>query len=228
MFNPRPTIRYLAIGAGQRCAVIDDFLLDPHALIAQAVQRRAEFAIDADNSYPGPELGLGSEASFALDEFFMQHVRRALGARRTISVAARLSLATLQPDQLTPLQRLCHRDAASFPDGEAMAACVAYLFDAPGMGGTSFYAPRQSLEATAQLLREARDGQLDVAPSYLHTSNAWFEQVCTVPAAFNRAIFYDGSVFHAAQIDAPVMLSDDPARGRLTMNGFFRYRKNAV
>ncbi len=109
-----------------------------------------------------------------------------------------------------------------------MAACVVYLFDAPGMGGTSFYAPRQSLEDTAQLLRAARDGQLDVAPSYLHTSNAWFEQVCTVPAAFNRAIFYDGSVFHAAQITAPAMLSDDPARGRLTMNGFFRYRKNAV
>ncbi|MES2319330.1 MAG: DUF6445 family protein [Pseudomonadota bacterium] len=227
MFNPRPAIRYHAITAQHSCAVIDDFLLDPHKLIAQAVTRRAEFGIDAGNFYPGPELGLGQGFAFALDEFFMQHVRRSLGARRTISVSSRLSMATLGVDQLSPLQRLCHRDAASFPAGEGVAASVAYLFDEPRLGGTSFYVPRQSLEETARLLREARDGLLALPPSYMNGSNEFFEQVCTVPATFNRAIFYDGSVFHAAQIDEPGLLSEDPLCGRLTMNGFFRYRKSA-
>jgi hypothetical protein len=227
MFNPRPTIRYLAIDGHHTCAVVDNFLLEPHKLIAHAVAQREQFAIDADNYYPGPELGLGQAFAFALDEFFMQHVRRSLGARRTVSVSSRLSMATLAAGDLGPLQRLCHRDAASFPAGEGVAACVAYLFDEPRLGGTSFYVPRQSADETAQLLRAARDGTLDLAPSYMNASNAWFEQVCTVPAAFNRAIFYDGSVFHAAQIEEPGMLSGDPARGRLTMNGFFRYRKSA-
>lgn len=227
MFNPRPTVRYLAIDALHSCAVVDDFLLEPRKLVAYALARREQFAIDADNYYPGPELGLDQAFAFALDEFFMQHIRRSLGARRTVSVSGRLSMATLGVGQLTPLQRLCHRDAASFPAGEGVAASVAYLFDEPRLGGTSFYVPRQSLEETAQLLRDARDGTLEVAPSYMHASNTWFEQVCTVPAKFNRAIFYDGSVFHAAQIREPGMLSEHPAHGRLTMNGFFRYRKSA-
>lgn len=227
MFNPRPTIRYVAIDGRHTCAVIDDFLLEPHKLIAHAAAQREQFAIDPHNYYPGPELGLGKAFAFALDEFLMQHVRRSLGARRTVSVSSRLSMATLGVDQLRPLQRLCHRDAAALPAGEGVAASVAYLFDEPRLGGTSFYAPKQSLEETAALLRAAQDGKLEVAASYMNASNAWFEQVCSVPAAFNRAIFYDGSVFHAAQIEEPGMLSEDPARGRLTMNGFFRYRKSA-
>lgn len=227
MFNPRPTIGYLAIDGRHTCAVVDDFLLEPRKLVAHAVAQREQFAIDADNYYPGPELGLGREFAFALDEFFMRHVRRSLGARRTVSVSGRLSMATLSVEQLRPLQRLCHRDAAALPAGEAVAASVAYLFDEPRLGGTSFYVPKQSPEETARVLRDAGDGSLSVAAAYLHRSNEWFEQVCTVPAAFNRAIFYDGSVFHAAQIDEPGMLSADPERGRLTMNGFFRYRKSA-
>lgn len=225
MFNPRPTIRYLPIDGQRSCAVVDDFLLDPRKMVALA--QREQFATEADNYYPGPEFRLGQAFAFALDEFFMQHIRRSLGARRTVSVSARLSMATLGAGQLTPLQRLCHRDAAAFPPGEGLAASVAYLFDEPRLGGTSFYVPRQSLEETAQLLKDARDGSLEVEASYMHASNRWFEQVCTVPAKFNRAIFYDGAVFHAAQIEEAAMLSDDPARGRLTLNGFFRYRKSA-
>lgn len=228
MFNPRPTIGYHAIDARHTCAVVDDFLLEPQALVAHALAQRGQFATDPGNFYPGPELGLGREFAFALDEFFMQHIRRSLGARRTVSVSGRLSMATLALEQLSPLQRLCHRDAQAFLPGEGVAACVAYLFDQPALGGTSFYVARQSQEATAQLLRDARDGRLAVEEAYMHATNPWFEQVCTVPAKFNRAIFYDGEVFHAAQIEDAAVLSDDPARGRLTMNGFFRYRKNAA
>ena len=227
MFNPRPVIRYLPIADGRTCAVVDDFLTEPRKLVARAVAQQGQFAIDANNYYPGPELGLDQAFAFALDEFFMQHVRRSLGARRTLSVSSRLSMATLQAPALLPLQRLCHRDAEAFAPGEGVAASVAYLFNDERLGGTSFYVPKKSLAETAQLLRDARDGLVAPAPAYMNASNEWFEQVCTVPAKFNRAIFYDGSVFHAAHIDAPEMLSDDPARGRLTLNGFFRYRKSA-
>lgn len=227
MFNPRPTVRYVPIAAGHTCAVVDDFLVDPRQVIAHAVAHREQFAIDSSNFYPGPELGLPQAFAFALDEFFMLHVRRSLGARRTVSVSGRLSLATLGGTELSSLQRLCHRDAAAFPPGEGLAACVAYLFEAPQMGGTSFYVPSKSLEETAALLRRAAVGDVELPAGYMTRSNEWFEQVATVPAKFNRAIFYDGSVFHAAQIDRPQLLTGDPATGRLTLNGFFRYRKSA-
>lgn len=227
MFNPRPTIFYVPIVDGRTCAVVDDFLIAPRKLIAHAVAQREQFAMDADNFYPGPELALSQAFAFALDEFFMQHVRRSLGARRTVSVSSRLSMATMHVDTLLPLQRLCHRDADAFLPGEGVAASVAYLFDDARLGGTSFYVPKKSLAQTAQLLRDARDALVEPAPSYMNASNEWFEKVCTVPAAFNRAIFYDGSVFHAAQIEEPALLRGDPEHGRLTMNAFFRYRKSA-
>jgi Family of unknown function (DUF6445) len=48
-----------------------------------------------------------------------------------------------------------------------------------------------------------------------------------VPAAFNRAVFYDGGQFHSSHITQPALLSADPARGRLTLNGFFICRRAA-
>lgn len=231
MFNSRPSIRYVPITAGQVCVVVDDFLADPAAMVRHAAEHRSSFANDAANSYPGIELDLPRDWAFALDEFFMLHVRKALGARRTISVSARLSLATLTPDQLSPLQRLCHRDFTALPQDQGVAASVAYLFDQPQMGGTSFYLPTRPLDDTARMLKDAARGELGAdmsRPGYLTASNAWFEQVASVPAAFNRAIFYDGAVFHAAQITAPGLLSSDPATGRLTMNGFFRHRRSAT
>jgi hypothetical protein len=230
VFNPRPLIRYVAIPGHAPCVLVDDFLLDPHALVAEAAAARARFAVDPANYYPGPELDLGREVALRLDEFFIQHVRRALGAQRTISVAARLALATLAPHQLHPLQRLCHRDCVDLAPGTGAAAAVVYLFEDARMGGTSFYKPTRDAAATARVLRQAHAGVADSAhaAAYLSASNADFEQLCTIAARFNRAIFYDGEIFHAAQIEQAALLDPDPARGRLTMNGFFRFRKRSA
>nr|WP_229477172.1 DUF6445 family protein [Massilia rubra] len=230
VFNPRPTVRYVAIAGHAPCVVVDDFLLDPRALVAQAAAAQARFAVDPANYYPGPELDLGRETALRLDEFFIQHIRRALGAQRTISVVARLALATLSPPELHPLQRLCHRDCTDLAPGTGAAAAVVYLFDDARMGGTSFYRPTQGSEHTVRVLRAAHAGIASDAHAggYLSASNADFEQLCTIPAQFNRAIFYDGEIFHAAQIEDAALLHPDPARGRLTMNGFFRLRKRSA
>nr|WP_308605887.1 DUF6445 family protein [Massilia sp. DJPM01] len=230
VFNPRPQVRYIAIAGQAPCVVIDDVLLDPRALVAHAAAAQERFAVDPANYYPGPELDLGQEMAFRLDDFFIQHVRRALGAQRTISVAARLALATLPAAALHPLQRLCHRDCADLAPGVGAAAAVVYLFEDARMGGTSFYRPTQGPEHTARLLREAHAGKPRDADgsAYLTASNTHFEQICSIPARFNRAIFYDGEIFHAAQIEAPALLHPAPERGRLTMNGFFRFRKRSA
>jgi hypothetical protein len=80
----------------------------------------------------------------------------------------------------------------------------------------------------AQELGNAEFGaRYGVEPGYMTRSNAHFEQVAQVPAAWNRMIFYNGGAFHSAQIEHPDLLSDDPRRGRLTLNGFFACRRAA-
>ena len=238
MFNPRPRIERVAIDgpAGEMaCWVIDELLLEPQALVDAAVQARARFTMAPFNAYPGLELRMGDEVDQALSDFFMLHLRGALGARRTLSMYSRLSLATLQPQQLRPLQRLCHRDRFGVEADQVAVACTLYLFHDEALGGTAFYRARQPLQETNALIRgfnEMSDEQFTQAistpPAYLTTSNAHFEFLHAVPPAFNRAVFYDGNFFHSSHILAPDKLRDDPANGRLTLNGFFVCRRNAA
>jgi hypothetical protein len=163
-----------------------------------------------------------------------------LGARRALEVASRLSMVTKAPADLLPGQRICHRDATvgqrsvNPAANEGIAASVLYLFSDKGLGGTSFYVPRKPPAEMAALYQEAMRGSVSrfdqmmgAAPGYLTASNDYFEQVASVPAAFNRIIFYDGAILHSGQIDAPERLSSDPRAGRLTLNGFFLFRNLA-
>ena len=235
MFNPRPRLERLNIGGVHDVWVVDDVLLEPEVLRQRAVAGRTHFKAAPHNAYPGLEWRLGPEVDGPLSDFFMLHLRPRLGARRTLSMYSRLSLATLQPPQLRPLQRLCHRDRLGIEAGQSVAACTLYLFDDPALGGTSFYLPKRPIEAINADIRRwaamddaAFTAEAGALPAYLAASNADFELAAVVPAAFNRAVFYDGSHFHSSHITQPEALSDNPATGRLTLNGFFVCRRTAA
>lgn len=234
-WNPQPRIERVALAPGRDAWVVDDALVDPQGLVQRAVAQREQFAAAPYNAYPGLEWRLGAESDEPLAEFFMQHLRARLGARRTLRLYSRLSLATLQPHELSPLQRLCHRDRMGAGAGECVAACTLYLFGDAALGGTAFYASRVPLPEIDARMRHwhTLDGaaftrEIGAPPGYLTGSNDWFEHLATVPAVFNRAVFYDGSGFHASHVTAPERLSADPARGRLTLNAFFICRRAAA
>lgn len=235
LFNPRPRLQRLSVGGVHDAWVVDDVLLEPEALRQRAIEGRAHFKAAAHNAYPGLEWRQGADIDGPLAEFFMLHLRQHLGARRTLSMYSRLSLATLQPAQLRPLQRLCHRDRFGVEAGQTVAACTLYLFDQPALGGTSFYLPRRPIDDINADIRRwaamdsaAFTAETGAPPAYLTGSNAHFELAAVVPAAYNRAVFYDGGHFHSSHISAPEALSDDPATGRLTLNGFFICRRAAA
>jgi hypothetical protein len=235
MFNPRPVIQQVSLGDGGVCLVVDDFLSEPHKLVEAAVARRAAFAVAPVNCYPGIEQRMTADFDAQLGAYFSEHLLGAFGGSETMGMATRMSIVTLPPEQLLPQQRICHRDARSCAPGEGATASVLYLFGDARMGGTSFYRPRRHPEEIDFLLHQARVMEngafskvIGAEPAYLGGSNAYFEKICTVPAAWNRAIFYDATIFHTGQIDAPELLDADPARGRLTVNAFIRYRKPGV
>jgi len=234
MFSPRARIQRVPLAPGRDAWVVDDALADPEALRQRAIAGREHFAAAPFNAYPGLEWRLGDEVDGPLSDFFAQHLRGLLGGRRTLSMYSRLSIATLQPHELRPLQRLCHRDRLGTGPGELVAACTLYLFHDDALGGTSFYAPKRPLAEIEERFRhwnalsnEAFTAEIGAEPAYLVHSNAWFERLGYVPARFNRAVFYDGSGFHSSHITEPARLSADPARGRLTLNGFFVCRRAA-
>lgn len=234
-FNAWPKIHAVTIGGGHSCLVFDDALADPEAWVDYAAARRGQFVDSDANAYPGPELPLPTPAVESLDGFFAQHARRELGGRRTLRRYARLSIATRTAAQLVPRQWLCHVDRLDVVAGEAIAASVLYLFREPALGGTAFFRPLRPVTDIAQLVQASARMPADefqafsgLEPGYMTASNSWFERVASVPARFNRLIFYPGSIFHCADIGAPERLTADPRTGRLTMNGFYVCRRSGA
>jgi hypothetical protein len=234
-FNPQPTVEVVALGANARCFVVDDALANPDALRALAIAQRAQFRQAPFNAYPGIEWPAPAAIEDALAEFFRRHVQPLSALRRLERMNARLAMVTLPPEQLQPRQWIPHRDSAWIDPAHAIAASVLYLFEDPALGGTAFYAPRHPDHLIARFVHDS--GVLDadafaakypVARGYPQRSDGFFARLGAVEARWNRMVFYDGRLFHSGDIPHPETLSDDPRRGRLTLNGFFSGRAKAL
>ncbi|CAM4028377.1 DUF6445 family protein [Roseateles saccharophilus] len=230
-FNATPRIDEVEVGPGQFCYVVDDALIDPEGLVAWADRHRFEPA--EANAYPGRLMDCVPTLEQSLDGFFTHHIRRRLGARRTVGMYARFSLVTLAPAALQPGQWQCHRDRVAI-DPALCAASVLYLFRDVRLGGTAFYRPRCTAVQLERMLGDAQalgvaefSARYGVGPGYMTASNDHFEQTGHVPAAWNRLVFYDGGQFHSGHIAHPELLSDGARHGRLTLNGFFACRRGA-
>ncbi len=129
------------------------------------------------------------------------------------------------------LQRICHTDPMPNP-GRTVYAALIYLFEDENLGGTGYYRwkDRDLEENVAALQRGEADENWEFRPEnydmyrkparYMTESNEIAELIKTVPARFNRLIFYWGGVPHSGSIVAPELLSTDVRKGRLTLNVF--------
>ena len=232
-FNSSPRVSAVPIAHGEFCLVVDQALANPEGLVGWAATQ--PFGPAGGFAYPGVIVDAPPAVSVMIGDYFAEHVRGRLGGRRTLSTAVRLSLVTLPPQQLRPVQWQCHRDRqGSAPNDLLLAAMVTYLFRDPGLGGTSFYRSRLSEAETERMINDA--GRMQAAEfsarygleaGYLTGSNRYFERLARIPAAWNRMLFYNGGLFHSGDITAPARLSADPRTGRLTLNGFFACRPAA-
>lgn len=235
LFNPRPRVERIQFGNGLSCLVVDEASLQPERLRQFAIAHREEFIHAPFNAYPGIELPMPADVSEQLDEFFRRHIRSLLGGRRTLKMNCRMAMVTVPEHELEARQCLCHRDSAWIDPSHNIGASVLYLFDDPRLGGTSFFQPKKSAQEidflvhdSSTLGHEAFAGKYPIRRGYMADSNEFFDRVGHVSAKWNRMIFYDGRIFHSAEVGSPQALSGDPMTGRLTLNGFFTCIRKAT
>ena len=229
--NPGLTISMVEVSEKNYCALVDDFLLNPQELVDYACAKSEEFVM-LERAYPGVVLPVNNSLVDTLNRFIRAEMSRLFSfCRSGIEFHTQFSMATLQPENFTWIQRLCHSDPRLVAERRNFAALL-YLFDNPDLGGTGFYrwkdaefwqemslVQRDDPEAGLDILQE-RFQMFRDPPCYMTESNEAAELLNMAPARFNRLIFYSGDFPHSAYITHPELLCTDPAKGRLTLNCF--------
>lgn len=230
--NPQARLQREQISGNQFCTIVDDFLKDPDSLIDFAMQHSGEFS-HPNIGYPGKQIRINDDAMKDIYRFVRSRMSRLYGFMRgRIGIRSLLSMVTLPPDELSSMQRICHVDPNPDLRREKYGALV-YLFRDERLGGTSFYRWRNEelvWKALDIVRKDAVEGEeflkqhfetFREPARYMTGSNDVAELLFTVPPRFNRFVFYSGHIPHTGSIPAPELLSDDPARGRLSLNLFF-------
>lgn len=227
--NNNASIKFTRHSSGEKIAVVDDFLLAPEGVRSYAKNHAGDFYMPP-KSYPGVVLPVDAESMRDIYRF----VRSTLGPQYSFlrggsEFTSMLSMTTLQPNELSYLQRLCHCDPPAKLKRRSYAF-VLYLFDDERLGGTGFYrwkeeqaitdakAIEQEDPAKALAFLEKRFPTFQDAPCYMTESSEIAERLEAIPAKFNRLIFYSGDILHSAQITSPELLTSDADSGRLTLN----------
>lgn len=231
--NPECKVQVVDLFDGYRCVIVDDFLAQPSLLRAYGMAQSHLFSERNTNNYPGPELSLPPAAIESFDHWWKKQLAPVFGMLRSgASSRARLSVTTRKPEELTIRQRFCHVDRVwtkGLHDQIGIAG-VLYLFSNPLLGGTAFYRRREDIISRKELFALYRDGCFEELaekypffrdpPHYMVESNEFYERMAAVEPVFNRALFYEGSIFHSGDIKHPEFLTSDIRRGRLSANIF--------
>ena len=233
--NPDASIDVRSIDGDDTVVVIDDFLRDPGQLVEFAVAHAGDFEEQAIG-YPGVLYDVPPDAMAEIHRFLRSRMSPMFGfLKGGIRTSTYLSMATRAPDELSPLQRLCHSDPRERADRRNYAGLV-YLFDDGRLGGTGFYRwrDRSLIEQATAMEIEKPGSSLEflqqhfemyrTEPQYMSGSNDAAELLLEIPARFNRFIFYSGDIPHSAHIPEPDRLSTDFSTGRLTLNCFASVR----
>lgn len=217
-------VRLQHVGAErQPLLVVDDVLDAADAMIAAACE--ADWYVPAHTNYPG----LNARLPQAYYQTVVTALRGPIEAAFGLSRAVRLSyfgffaLATLSPAEARPIQKIPHHDS---PDPQRLAM-VHYLCRGE-FGGTGFFRHRSTgFESVDRMRRDryvaAASTELaqgrGTRDSYAAAHLEHYDLIGQADLVFNRLVVYRSHVLHSALLGSDTH-SRDPARGRLTANGF--------
>jgi hypothetical protein len=229
--NPAMVLEHHPINEQYSAWIADDFLLNPEEVRSHSQANRNAFE-SPERGYPGEVLDLLPAHFPEITGFIRSRLSRLFAfARGDIIDSCQVSLTTLQPENFSWIQRLPHTDHRRDP-GRDNYALLVYLFDNPELGGTGFYRFRDEKfwQSMAPKQVENPDGGLDFVttrypmflepPKYPGASDQAVELLTKIQPKFNRMICYSGDVPHSACVPDALLLNNDPASGRLTLNSF--------
>jgi hypothetical protein len=216
-----PAIVARRIGREQQAiAIVDGLAPDPDALRAAA---RASGFGPARRHYPGLRAPLPPDYLPAVQPILAMVLREVFGIARADLLDASFSIVATPPEALSVQQRLPHVDAVA----PGRIALVHYLVPESG-DGTAFFRHRatgfETIDETrAPAYFERLGAELHLhgtAPAYVADSTPLFERIALVEGRYNRALLYRSAMLHSGAIGPDTVLTDDPARGRLTVTAF--------
>lgn len=206
--------------------VVDDLLSDPAPLVAAA--HAASYGAPEMKAYPGVRAPAPRAYALGLREALLPALRDAfaLPGWEVAGAACDFSLVTRRPQALEPRQRVPHTDTSD----PGLIALLHYLTPG-GCGGTSFYRHRATGFETITPERRApyeaalaRELGRDPPSGYTTGDGPLFARTGGFEGRFNRLIAYRGDLLHSGDLPPGFTFSDDPRRGRLTLNTFFTLR----
>ncbi|AWW74174.1 hypothetical protein CD351_07000 [Erythrobacter sp. KY5] len=202
--------------------IIDNFTGQPERL--RDLGYRSQY-YPAGVDYPGRRAPADPSYLDIRRDLMMQVMTRVFGLSRSIQCeVAAFSIVSLAPHDLNARQSIPHHDHSD----PGRVALMHYL-DAPESGGTAFYRHRRTgferitpeREAAYAAALEEDDREFGpVEPGYPAGDSERFEQIGAVEAQVDRVALYRGRCLHSGIIPNPDALSDDPRKGRLTVNMF--------
>lgn len=209
----------------------DNFLANPDGLVDAAVQSRFEpYPVAVQRKgYPG----LRAAAPALYGEFLRNNIVNVVRKEFSISPESSLSmlqeamcLMTVAASDLGPLQTIPHFDTS---DPRFFAALL-YLCGEEH-GGTGFY--RHNATGYEAITPERSNMYLDVCHDefnnhrrekrYFSDTDQFFTKTGFIAARFNRLVVYQGCLLHSPNILSGISINDDPRKGRLTANVFFKF-----
>jgi hypothetical protein len=216
----------IRVGEGAHpIVVVDAFHRDPGALV-EAAAALAPFPADHGTYYPGSRRVItpADRDANAIVEYMLEtaapFVAGAFDIGRFHLLEASFSMVTAGPAELTPVQRAPHFDSTD----PAYVALLLYLSETPG---TAFYRQRATgieavTEANVASFVETARAEREGMAGYIAGSTDRYEQIGAVAGNAGRLAIYQGCLLHSGIIPADAELSDDPRRGRLTLNIFIK------
>jgi len=215
-------VRLRKIGAEQQpLLVVDDVLDDAWAMIDAA--RSADFYAPPHTHYPGLNANLPESYYRTVVTALRGPIEAAFGlsSQAYLKYFGYFGLATTPADRAEPIQKIPHHDG---PDPNRLAM-IHYLCRAP-YRGTGFFRHRTTGFESVDVERQgayvaAAEAELAraIPMSYAGSDTADYEMIGEAELVFNRLVLYRGHVLHSALLE-PEVGGSDPARGRLTANGF--------
>ena len=229
--HPKCTVSAVRVGQEQQPVLIIDNYLDQAERLIDYVADAAVFKGVEQGYYPGTRA---VAPSFHSDTFCL-YLGKLLAEAFDVKLEnfshskSSFSMVTTRPEQLAPSQARPHIDSTS----STTIAVIHYLC-AANLGGTSLYRHKATgfetlSEERMPLIRADYANELnDISwqKKYICGGNQNYDQIFSIDASFNRAVFYRCNSLHSGNIASDFDFDPNPRTGRLTATTFI-YSKDS-